>query len=205
MANLDQEIVTGMREPHHTGLVSKPLNVGHDKPLIRRVQLSEGQVEFHSAYRRYRVEFQKPKQQLNTNTGEIIDEGARFLQFEGFRCVTDNPTIIHQAKGCQNIPNVMVEHAHTQNCPKNCKIMRCSLGHVDPKNQTRPYFPPHPSFGLGMDFWDATEMDKKLKKDAKTRFIQQAQQLVTEMPPEDIPEFLSVTGLKEFVLPPKEK
>ena len=207
MPNLDQEIVTGAREPRHTGVTSMPM-ADTKAPIVRRRQLQEGQVEFHAKYRRYRVEFQKPKQQLNRDTGEVLEEGARFLAFENFTCVTENPTLIHQAKGCKSIPGATVNaHKHDpQKCRKGCTDERweCIMGHQDPRNPTRLYYPQHPSLGLALDFWDAADMDVKLKKEAKANFLKQAQQIVSEMPAEDIPEFLAATGIEGFNIPPKE-
>ena len=205
MPNDNPEIVTGMRAPHHTGQVAKPMiDVSQTAEPIRRVALREGQVEFHSVNKRYRVEFQKPKQQLNQTTGEVIEEGARFLQFEGYRCATENPTLIHQAKGCVNIPGAMVPHAHTPTCAKNCAIQRCAMGHQNPRNSTQYYFPAHPSCRIRGDFWDAAEMDAILTKNAKAKLLEDINRLKATIPENDMPDFLTALGVNNFNLPPKE-
>jgi hypothetical protein len=204
MPHENQKIVTGMREPQHDGQITKPM-VDIPPDSIRRQKLMDGQVEFHSLNRRYRVEFQKPKQQMNQATGEIIEEGPRFLQFDGRRCVTDNLNLVHQAKGCHNIGvGTMVYHEHTPYCVVGCKISRCFLGHQNPKNPTQLYYPKHPSYGIKGDFWDSTEMDVMVAKDAKTRLISDMKKLTETVQAEDMPEFLAAIGIDGFNLPPKE-
>lgn len=205
MPNDNPQIVTGMREPHHTGQVMKPMSETHVGPSLRRQQLREGQVEFHSINKRYRVEFAQPKQQLNTATGEVIQEGPRFLQFEGYICIVENPHLIHQAKGCVNIPEAMIPHKHTDNCsPKGCKIMRCAMGHQNPVNPTQLYYPTHPSCHVKGDFWDARDHDTLMAKSTKARIISEMQNLKNTVPPEEMPEFLAALGIDAFQLPPKE-
>ena len=198
------QIVTGMRQPHDTGQVAKPVNQIELIDPIRRRQLSPGEVEFHSNARAYRVEFQKPKAAMNQATGEIIEEGPRNLQFKGRVCITSDPTLIHQAKGCVNIPGAMEPHQHTGLCQKNCKITRCILGHQNPKNPSQHYYPRHPSYGLNLDFCDAAEIDAEVAKSSKAATIQNFKNLAANIPQEELQGILEATGIESFQLPKRE-
>jgi hypothetical protein len=197
------QIVSGMRQPHDTGQVVKQMTGPDPAPMIRRQTLADGEVEFHSLNRRYRVEFERPKQQMDLATGEAIQEGPRFLQFDNYRCVTSNPTLIHQAMGCENIPGAMECAEHGKKCAAKCTKQRCHLGHVDPRNITRKYFTRHGSYGIKMYFWDAAEMDKILKVAAKERLKEDAKRMIESLPEEEVPEFLAAIGVEAPKLPEK--
>lgn len=197
------QIITGMREPHHTGQVTKPMQDLPPVAGIRRLKLNDGEVEFHSIPRSYRVDFQRPKEQLNPATGEIMQEGPRFIQFKDRRAVVTNPTLIHQAKGCKNVPG-MNAHEHTKACIKDCEIFACALGHQNPMNPTMRYFLKHPSFGIKGDFWDAADMDAMDAASRKASTIANFKNMAASLPPEELSAVLAAAGVESFALPQRE-
>ena len=200
MPGLPQEIVTGAREPHHTGQVAKPLYQTDSVEPARTVQLREGQVQFHARSRRYRVDFKTPNKIMSQTTGELMDPTPLFLQFDDRSAITDNLDIIHRAKGC--VAAGAVKCAKHPKCVVDCVEKRCEQGHITAAGKP---WPAHPSYGLKAEFWDASEMTEAIRISTKANRIAQALQLKETLPPEELKEFLTALGTDTFKLPDKKE
>lgn len=140
------EIVTGHRGPEVSGVALAIAEALKAEPApTQRVNsgLPAGAVEFHSVAGSYFLQLTAPADRFDPSTGITHKVRPLSLKFREGRVITRDVEIIHRCKGC----------------PEECGQ------HKDPYGNRCE---PHPHYGLGRDFWDASEAlaaarDKQIK------------------------------------------